>query len=162
MLRFLAALTASLALMVSASSVTRADSHAFCSDPDEDRPFTCGTVFVMLADGADLDEVLARSAPHAEAGPQNADDGAWIVYVNEGDEVFTRDALAADADVEEAYLSEAPEGYNVGDDSLRDAGGSGETVPDTAMAGPTIAGPSALVALLLLLGTLTAAWRPRQ
>jgi len=162
MLRFLAALTAALALVVTTSAVTRADSHAFCSDPAEDRPFTCGTVFMVLADGADRDEVLARSAPNAEGGPQNADDGAWTVYVDEGDEVSTRDALAADSDVEDAYLSEAPEGYHVGDDSVRDVSGGGSSLPDVAMAAPTVAGPAALVALILLAGTLTGAWRTRR
>ncbi len=157
MLRFVAAIAAAFALMISTSSVTRADTHAFCSDPAEDRPFTCGTVSVVLADGADLDAVLARSAPNAEAGPQDASNGSWLVYVDEGDEVATRDALRGDAEVEDASLLPAPEGYEVGDEGVRDVSGGGDPLPDTAMiAAPSLMAP--IVAMLLLLATL-GVWR---
>jgi hypothetical protein len=78
--------------------MARATEHAFCSDPSESAQFTCGIVMVELVPGGDLDEVVARSAPEAEAGPQQQDGPrTWFVYVAEGEEVATRDALRADA-----------------------------------------------------------------
>jgi hypothetical protein len=97
---------------------------------------------VDLVPGGDLDEVVARSAPEAEAGPQQQDGPqlrTWFVYVAEGEEVATRDALLADVDVEDARLS--PTGFE------------GDALPDTAMGSP--AGPMTSALLVVLLGGLS-------
>ena len=140
--RLLLVFGAAFTLLLTSSATARAEEHAFCSDPSESAQFTCGIVTVDLVPGGDLDEVVARSAPEAEAGPQQQDDPqlrTWFVYVAEGEEVATRDALRADADVEDARLS--PTGFE------------GDALPDTAMGSP--AGPVTSALLVVLLGGLS-------
>ena len=138
--RLLFVLGAAFTLVLTTSAMARATEHAFCSDPSESAQFTCGIVIVDLVPGGDLDEVVARSAPEAEAGPQQQDGPrTWFVYVAEGEEVATRDALRADADVEDARLS--PTGFE------------GDALPDTAMGSP--AGPVTSALLVVLLGGLS-------
>jgi hypothetical protein len=128
---------AAIALLVIAAIPAVAQER--CTDPNVEGEFVCGEVSAQLTDEANIEDVLARSAPGAtidhnvgemveKENPDQIEPGddryrLWVLNVAHGEEVTTRDALLADEGVEYAGLTFYGE--------LTD--GDTGSVPDTAV-----------------------------
>lgn len=133
-----------------------------CTDPSVEGEFVCGEVSVQLTAEANIEDVLARSAPEAtishnvgemveEENPDQIEPGddryrLWVLDVAHGEEVAIRDALRSDEGVEHAGLTFYGE--------LTD--GDTGSVPDTAVPlAPAPIGALAGTAALLCVALLT-------
>ena len=94
--------------------------------------FRCQQVAVQLAAGADIEEVIARSAPTAMVIGQDST-GTWNLRVPPGEEPSVRDALAEDPAVESVSLWYR--GYLSGADGVPDTEMPAERSPSTTMPG---------------------------
>lgn len=153
-------LVAAVALLVIAAIPAAAQER--CTDPNVEGEFVCGEVSVQLTAEANIEDVLARSAPGAtidhnvgemveEENPDQIEPGddryrLWVLDVAHGEEVTTRDALLADDGVEHGGLTFYAE--------LTD--GDTGSVPDTAVPlAPAPIGSLAGTAALLFVAVLT-------
>jgi len=104
--------------------------------------FHCQQVSVELVAGADIEDVIARTAPTATViGLVRAH--MWNLQVPPGEEPSVRDALAADPDV--VYVSLWYVGYLSGADGLPDAAMTAYGIQLTTMLGFLMLWAAALV-----------------
>jgi hypothetical protein len=147
-------LAAALLIGLPPLAMARHTGERHCADPSEAETFACAMVIVIVAEDADIHDVVRRSVPEAEVTDNHGEQAAahdadipsddprwnyWTLAVADGREIPVRDRLLLDHDVVNAGL------VYIGDES---AG----ALPDGAV--PIAVGTSRVRAMVLGIGTV--------